>query len=73
MPSPMGSMDIPEPTVKKLIPAIRRRVPKRNSTKTPEFSGAKVMLNIRTIAAIGNTDCNASNNELLMCCIGTPL
>jgi hypothetical protein len=60
MPSPKGCMEISEPMVKRLIPKIRVRVPKRNSTKTPVSRGAIDTLSTRTMAKIGNTELMAS-------------
>ena len=60
MPSPIGSIEMPEPIVNKLIPTISMSVPNKNITRTPEFIGASVMLNIKTIANIGSTDLSDS-------------
>ena len=63
--SPNGSIEIPEPIVKKLIPNIRSNVPNKNRTRTPAFIGAKLTLKISTIAAIGKTEKTDSFGHML--------
>ena len=60
MPSPSGCMEISEPMVKRLIPKISVRVPKRNNTKIPDSNGAMETLSTNTMAKIGSTELIAS-------------
>lgn len=65
--SPKGSIEIPEPIVKKLIPKIKSNIPNKNNTKTPALIGARLTLKMRTIAAIGKTENTDSFNEFKRC------
>ena len=65
--SPNGSIEIPEPIVKKLMPNIRSNVPNKNKTKTPALIGAKLTLKISTITAIGKTEKADSFREFKRC------
>ena len=56
MPSPMGSMDISEPMVNRLIPTISIIVPNKNITRMPGYIGTREILSTKTMAKIGNTD-----------------
>lgn len=67
IPSPRGSMDIPEPTVKKLMPIISITVPSINVTSTPVSRGIHVTERIKTISAIGITEPKASLNDEKIC------
>ena len=67
IPSPSGSIDIVEPTVKKLIPRMSITVPSKNITSTPASSGIKVTDSTRTIRAIGMTEPNAYLIDEKMC------
>jgi hypothetical protein len=69
MPSPRGSIEIPEPTVKKLIPKISSIVPNRNRTRTPACSVTQVTERIKTISAIGKTDVSDSLIDARICAI----
>ena len=65
--SPNGSIEIPEPIVKKLIPKIRSKVPNKNRTRTPAFIGDKLTLKMSTIAAIGKTENADSFRDFKRC------
>lgn len=69
MPSPKGSIDIPEPTVKKLIPSTKRIVPNKNKTRIPAARDTQVTERIRTIIAIGKTETSDSLIDAKMCAI----
>lgn len=60
IPSPKGSIEMVDPTVKKLIPIISITVPRMNITSTPASRGIQVIERTKTIKAIGITELNAS-------------
>lgn len=74
IPSPKGSIDIPEPIVKKLIPIISIIVPNKNKTSTPASRDTQVTERIRTITAIGKTEVKDSFAEQkYVSCYNTPI
>ncbi len=69
IPSPNGSIDIEEPTVKKLIPGINKIVQNKNNTSTPASSDTQETERIRTIIVIGKTDESDSFIDAKICAI----
>ena len=63
MPSPRGCIEIFEPIVNMLIPAIIKIEPKRNITITPGKIGARETVSTKTIAQMGKTDESDSFSE----------
>lgn len=60
--SPIGVMDISTPTLKNSIPTINRTAPHKNVIKMLGGIGVMVKHNINTIASIGITAFNVSDN-----------
>ena len=55
-PSPMGSMDMSTPRVKKPMPITSSTAPNRNSTRVPGSRGAMVTDSRNTMAVMGRTE-----------------